>query len=88
MTARTLSCRELIEFLAAYLDEELPGEERAAFERHLAVCPYCRDYLATYHQTIHLGKRALAAEAEVLEEVPRELLSAILAARTQRGPSA
>ena len=83
MTALSFNCRELIEFLSAYLDDELPGEERAAFERHLAVCPYCRDYLATYRQTIHLGKRALEAEAELLEEVPRELLNAILAARAQ-----
>jgi len=83
MTARSLSCRELIEYLAAYLDDELPHEERGAFERHLSVCPYCRDYLATYRATIHLGRRALAAEAEVLAEVPRDLLSAILAARAQ-----
>ena len=83
MTARSLNCRELIEFLAAYLDDELAREERTAFDRHLAICPYCRDYLATYRQTIHLGKRALAAEAEILEEVPRELLNAILAARAQ-----
>jgi anti-sigma factor RsiW len=83
MTALSLNCRELIEFLSAYLDEELPGEERSAFERHLAVCPYCRDYLATYRQTIHLGKRALAAEAESLEQVPQELIRAILAARSR-----
>ena len=83
MTALSLNCRELIEFLSAYLDDELPGEERAAFERHLAVCPYCRDYLATYRQTVHLGKRTLAAEAEALEQVPQELLRAILAARAR-----
>jgi len=80
---RTLSCRELIEFLAAYLDGELAPEERAAFEVHLSVCPYCVDYLATYRRTIHLGKQALAAEAKLLEEVPAELVGAILAARSR-----
>jgi anti-sigma factor RsiW len=84
MTARTLSCRELIEFLAAYLDGELSTEERVRFDAHLAVCPYCVDYLASYRETIHLGKRTLAAEAERLEEVPVELVSAILEARAQR----
>jgi len=84
MTARTLNCRELIEFLAAYLDGELAPEERAAFEIHLSLCPYCVDYLATYRKTIHLGKQALAGEAEILQEVPAELVGAILAAR-QRG---
>jgi anti-sigma factor RsiW len=84
MTARTLDCRELIEFLAAYLDGELAAEERAAFESHLSLCPHCVDYLASYRKTIHLGKQALAAEAEILQEVPAELVAAILAAR-QRG---
>ena len=81
MTARVLSCRELIEFLAAYLDDELAPEERAAFEIHLSLCPYCVDYLATYRKTIHLGKQALASETEILEEVPADLVDAILAAR-------
>ncbi|MFI5216622.1 MAG: anti-sigma factor family protein [Candidatus Limnocylindria bacterium] len=83
MTARTLTCRELIEFLAAYLDDELAPGERAAFELHLSVCPYCVDYLATYRKTIHLGKQAFAAEAEILEEVPAALVGAVLAARSR-----
>ena len=81
--ARTLNCRELIEFLAAYLDGELAPAEHAAFENHLSVCPYCVDYLTTYRKTIHLGKRAFAAEAAILEEFPAELVGAILAARSR-----
>ena len=83
MTAGALSCRELIEFLAAYLDDELAPGERTAFEAHLSVCPYCVDYLATYRETVHLGKQALAAETEILEEVPAELVDAILAVRSR-----
>jgi anti-sigma factor RsiW len=86
MTTRRLNCRELIEFLADYLDAELAPQERAAFEAHLAVCPYCVDYLATYRETIHLGRQALVAEAEILEEVPAQLVDAILAVR-RRGES-
>jgi anti-sigma factor RsiW len=84
MTARKLTCRELIEFLADYLDGELAAEERAAFDAHLAVCPYCVDYLASYRETIHLGRRALAVEAELLGEVPVELVEAILASRPRK----
>jgi len=83
MTARSLNCRELIEFLAAYLDDELTPADRAAFEIHLSKCPYCRDYLATYRATIHLGRRALDAEAGILEEVPAEIVDAILAVRSR-----
>lgn len=86
MTARSLNCRQLIEFLAAYLDDELPAEERTAFDTHLSVCPYCRDYLATYRETIHLGRRALAGESAILEAVPGELVDAILAARESGRP--
>ena len=83
MKAGKLSCRELIDFLADYLDGELAADVRAAFEAHLAECPYCVDYLETYRATIHLGKQALAAETEILEDVPAELVAAILAARTR-----
>lgn len=83
MSAHTLNCRELIEFIAEYLDDGLAPEQRTAFEIHLSVCPYCVDYLNTYRETIHLGKRAHAAEAERLEEVPAELIGAILAARSR-----
>jgi anti-sigma factor RsiW len=84
MTERSMSCRELIEFLAAYLDGELARDERARFDAHLAVCPYCRDYLESYRETVHLGKRAFEAGDAVPEDVPAELVDAILAARARR----
>ena len=84
MSTRSLTCRELIEFLAAYLDAELPPAEHAAFEAHLALCPDCVTYLASYRETIRLGKQALGADAPVSEDVPSELIEAILGARTRR----
>jgi anti-sigma factor RsiW len=74
-----LTCQELIEFLAAYVEEELSVEERARFDRHLAVCPHCVDYLHGYRESIRLGK---AAVIEV-DEVPEELVDAILSARSR-----
>jgi len=76
-----LTCRELIDFLAAYLDGELAPEPRADFEAHLAVCPNCVDYLAGYRETLRLGKRACEPDAELPADVPSELVDAILAAR-------
>jgi len=83
MTRRTLTCRELCDFLAAYVDGELPPEERAAFDAHLGVCPDCVHYLESYRQTVRLGKQAFAAEGALPEGVPAELVSAILASRTR-----
>jgi anti-sigma factor RsiW len=76
-----LTCRELIDFLAAYLEGELAPEARAAFEAHLSLCPDCVDYLASYRETIRLGKRACEPDAELSADVPRELVDAILATR-------
>jgi anti-sigma factor RsiW len=79
----TLTCRQLIGFLAAYLDGELARDERAAFEAHLAVCPYCRDYLDSYRETVRLGKEAFGPEDAIPDDVPGELVEAILAARAR-----
>jgi anti-sigma factor RsiW len=41
-----LVCREMVELMTAYLDDALEPGQRAAFERHLAACPHCTEYLA------------------------------------------
>jgi anti-sigma factor RsiW len=74
-----ITCRQLIDFISAYLDRELPDDERAEFERHLAVCPSCVAYLSTYRKTITLAQ--LAGADLVPSEVPESLVKAILAAR-------
>ncbi|MGE3106797.1 MAG: anti-sigma factor [Phycisphaerales bacterium] len=75
-----ITCKQLIEFLMTYLDDELPGEERAEFERHLSVCPSCVRYLHSYKQTVRLGKQAFeASDAPVPSEVPEGLIRAIMA---------
>jgi anti-sigma factor RsiW len=74
-----VTCRELDGFLAAYVAGELPERTRAAFERHLAICPNCVEYLRAYEATIRL-ERELARDEPVPAEVPEELVQAVLAA--------
>jgi anti-sigma factor RsiW len=81
-----VTCRTFIEFLMEYLGGELPPAQRTEFEAHLAECPWCVAYLQTYQEAIRMGKVALAGEQDVPEEVPEELIQAILAARA-RGPN-
>ena len=76
-----MTCQEILDFLMAYLDGELPGEQTVLFEEHLGACPACIDYLNTYQETIRLGRDACAEDDAPCKEVPEELVRAILAAR-------
>ncbi len=77
-----ITCREFVDFMMQYLDAELPADERAEFERHVSDCPPCGIYLEQYRDTVTLGKAVCRdPEGPVPEEVPEDLVSAILAAR-------
>jgi anti-sigma factor RsiW len=74
-----VTCREIADFLADYAAGALTDDVRAAFERHLAVCPNCRAYLATYRATIAAGRRVFARpSADAAGEIPADLLAAII----------
>jgi anti-sigma factor RsiW len=80
--ARPLTCRELVDFLADYLAGELPPEQGAEFDAHLARCPDCVTYLNTYRASVELARGTLEPSPEpVPESVPEDLVRAILAAR-------
>lgn len=80
MTDPALDCRQVIDFLAAYLDGELSQGERSDFEAHLTVCPDCVSYLESYRETARLGAAAWDA-AEAAAAVPESLVQAVLASR-------
>jgi len=80
---RELTCREVADFLLAFLEGELPEGEEATFQEHLEMCPPCQVYLDTYRQTVEVGRRACRDDDEVPGEAPEELISAILAARRE-----
>lgn len=75
-----VNCQELILFLADYVDGALPADRLAAFEAHLADCASCQAYLASYRETIRLARGAATAPELRVEDIPEELVSAILAA--------
>ena len=83
-----MTCRELIDFLMEYLGGELPEAERSEFDRHLSLCSPCVAYLNSYQETVKLGKAAFChPDDPVPEEVPEELVRAILAARNKKRPA-
>jgi anti-sigma factor RsiW len=78
----TMTCGELVSFLAAYLDGGLPEPERARFAAHLVECPECVAYLESYRETVKLAKGAFAAPDDAVPaDVPDDLVRAILDAR-------
>jgi anti-sigma factor RsiW len=74
-----ITCRQLIAYIAAYLEHELNEVEASDFERHLERCVSCRAYLASYREMIVLAR----------DDVPEELVRTILArlATTPKGES-
>ena len=54
-----ISCREISEFLLAYLERDLDPDARAEFDRHLNLCPPCVHYLDGYRETIELVRRCV-----------------------------
>ncbi len=77
------TCQELLEYLASYLDGELPEGELKILELHLQQCPPCIEYLDTYKAAIQLAQTCipkLEAE-EACEACPEKLIQAILDAQ-------
>jgi predicted anti-sigma-YlaC factor YlaD len=75
-----MTCREVLELLADYLDGSLPLRQRLSLDLHLSLCSHCRDYLNNYRQAIQASRDALAGQA-LCEELPEDLVQAVLAAR-------
>lgn len=81
-----MTCRELIGFLDRYLDGSIEPASREAFERHLATCTSCRDFLRTYRDTIVLTRHVCVHDDDpVPPEVPADLVRAVMHASTRRG---
>lgn len=79
-----MNCQEMAEFLAQYLEGELPAEQAEVFKGHLDKCGHCVDYVENYKAVIKLGKECVCHEGDMMpKEVPPELIRAILDARKQ-----
>ena len=62
-----MDCNEFVEVVTEYLEGKLGEEDRAKFEKHLALCESCVDYVEqmrlTLRATGRLGVEELAPEA-------------------------
>lgn len=86
--SRLMTCREFIEFLWRYLDGEVNDAERLEFELHLAQCTSCAAYMESYRTTTRLERLGFEdLDAPVPEEVPDELVQAVLSAKRRGLPT-
>jgi anti-sigma factor RsiW len=70
-----VTCRQLIEFIAAYVDGELNESEHLAFEHHLGNCRSCLAYLESYRRTMTFSK---SLSDTPVDDVPEGLVEWIL----------
>jgi anti-sigma factor RsiW len=52
MAVPELSCRELVEIVTDYLENQLSPTDRRRFEEHLLACDGCANYLEQMRKTI------------------------------------
>lgn len=79
-----MTCREVGDFLMDYLNGELSEAQRAVFEEHLGDCSDCVAYLQSYEMTVKAARlTGGAADDRSLDQVPEDLVRAILAARSR-----
>ncbi len=77
-----ITCEQFEDFILAYLEDELPKRQKIVFDLHLKMCRECREYLSAYRASMELAKDALTADKDgPPEEVPDDLVKAVLAAR-------
>ena len=74
-----LTCCEVIENLADYLARNLRWRVHAGVLIHLLICGQCRNYFATYRDTIQLAKQSVVEEpystpAPLREELVQQIL--------------
>jgi anti-sigma factor RsiW len=76
-----MTCRELADFLDDYVSGALAADVRGRFEAHLTECRECLIYVRGYRDTVRLLRELGRDDAEPPDDVPPDLVRAILAAR-------
>ncbi|MDQ1375443.1 MAG: hypothetical protein QOJ09_2781 [Actinomycetota bacterium] len=68
---RAVVCRDAVELVTAYIEDQLPARDRERLEAHLADCPHCRAYVEQMRTTITVLGRAEppALDAETRDEL-------------------
>jgi anti-sigma factor RsiW len=69
-----LTCQELVELVTDYLDGRLSARERIRFEKHIAGCDGCSNYIEQFKITI--GILGTLPEEAISDQARADLLKA------------
>ncbi|MFN5946139.1 MAG: anti-sigma factor family protein [Phycisphaerae bacterium] len=83
MSPDEMTCRDVAEFLMAYVDGDLSTSTQQAFNEHLAQCSSCVRYLDHYRRTVAMAQ-AMGREITSVD-APPGVLRAIRDARMNAG---
>ena len=78
-----ITCTEFERFLVDFYEENLSEREQQVFEFHMSICPMCNVHFRSYVRAIELGKKVCEGDKnDIAQNVPEELVQAILQARS------
>ena len=78
VSPRMITCREFNDFVYDYTEGLLSDKQTILFERHMRICPMCRNFLKTYQTSLKAGKAFFPyTDKETPNTVPDDLLDAI-----------
>lgn len=72
-----LTCKELVELVTDFLEGSLSRRDRRRFEKHIAACVNCSEYVVQFRETIRLT--GTLRERDLSREAADELLSVFAA---------
>lgn len=74
-----ITCREFNDFIMEYVEGTLTEDQKTLFNRHMRVCPMCRNFLKTYIATYKAkGDIFPYEDIDVPDVIPQDLIDAIL----------
>lgn len=81
-----ITCRQFNDFIYDYVDGALLESQVQLFERHIRICPMCRNFLRTYIAS-HKARGEVFPydDIDVPDVVPQDLIEAILNVKQNQG---
>lgn len=79
-----MTCKDLIESLADYLEGDLATADRERVGGHLEACPRCAEYLDSYRKVIAASRLAAETTEEASPpDLPSRLIDALARSRSK-----